>query len=85
MGDKLESDSISKEHEDRLAKLPPEQRKTILGETTRLLKRLRLATRFEHIFGCESTETQISYDDLVEWLKSLPPGSRINKVERRKD
>lgn len=70
------SGRISKDHEDRLAKLPPEQRKTILGETTRLLKRLRLTTRFEHRFGYKPTIIHISDDDLVEWLKSLPKGSR---------
>lgn len=77
----MESDRIRKEHENRLAKLPPEQRKTVLGETSRLFQRLRVATRFEHRFGYKPTSIiHVGNDDFVEWLQCQPKGSVITKV-----
>lgn len=35
------------------------------------------------MFGCKPTEIHVGNDDLIEWLKSQPPGSRITKVDRR--
>ena len=64
-----ESRRVSQHHEECLALLTPEQRETVLRETTKLLTRLRLA----------------NIDDyLAEWVKSQPQGNRIPKVERRK-
>lgn len=68
-----QSERISKDHEECLARLPAEQRQTVLGETARLLTRLRLATAIP-----------VGDGDLVERLKSQPNGSRIARFERKK-
>jgi hypothetical protein len=44
-----ESERIRRDHEECLALLSAEQRITVLGETTKLLERLRLATRLEQM------------------------------------
>ena len=77
-----ESERIRRNHEECLALLTPEQRRAVLGETTRLLERLRLATRLQQM---RSTATKIQVaDDVVAWLKALAPKSRIIKIERKK-
>lgn len=68
-----QSERIRRDHEECLARLPPKQRETVLDQTTRLLKRLRLATT-----------DYVSAVDIVEWLKSQSNGSRKTNVERKK-
>jgi hypothetical protein len=67
------SHRISRDHEESLARLSPEQRAMVLDETTRLLKRLRLATT-----------VHVSVVDMIERLKSTLNGSRKTNVERKK-
>jgi hypothetical protein len=68
-----QSDRISRNHEECLARLPSAQRETVLDETTRLLKRLRLATT-----------VHVSAVDIVERLKPPFNGSRKTNFERKK-
>jgi hypothetical protein len=68
-----QSDRISRDHEECLARLRPEQRATVIDETTRLLKRLRL-----------TTTVHVSDVDIVERLRSALNGSRKTNVEGKK-
>ena len=79
-----QSERISRDHEECLARLSPEQRETALGETTRLLQRLRDVTRLERL-RYEPAKIHAGGDDLFEGLKSQLPGRRITKVKRKKD
>ena len=67
------SDRINRDHEECLARLSAEQRETVLDETTRLLKRLRLATI-----------VHVSAVDIVERLKS-PLGSKPQNQRRTQE
>lgn len=67
------SERIRKDHEECLARLPAEQRDMVLGETTRLLKRLRLAATIH-----------VSAVDIIEGLKSPLRASLIAKFQRKK-
>ena len=68
-----QSERINRDHEECLARLPAAQRETVLNETTRLLKRLRLATIVD-----------VSAVDIFERLKSPLGASRKTNVERKK-
>ncbi len=79
------SDRSIANHEKWLAKLTLEQRETVIRETSRLFRRLRVAARFENRFGYKPISTQAADDSLLDWLKAQPPGSRITKIERKKE